>query len=77
MTKNITLAIDDEVLARVRRIAAEKNTTVNALVREYLTHLAGREDRVREAVRQLKEASENSELKVGPITWKRDDLYER
>ena len=39
--KNITLAIEDEVLDKVRVVAAEKRTTVNALVREYLTELAG------------------------------------
>ncbi len=38
--KNITLAVDDEVLAAVRKLAAERNTTVNGLVRDYLTSLA-------------------------------------
>lgn len=44
MTKNITLAVDDEVLSQVSRIAAERNTSVNALVSEYLTHLAKGQD---------------------------------
>ena len=30
--KNITLAIDEEILDKVRIVAAEKKTTVNALV---------------------------------------------
>ena len=34
--KNITLAVDEDVLDRVRVIAAERKTTVNGLVREYL-----------------------------------------
>ena len=34
--KNITLAIDEEVLRAARIYAAEHDTTVNALVREYL-----------------------------------------
>jgi len=42
--KNITLSVDENilatVLATVRRYAAERNSTVNALVREYLTGLA-------------------------------------
>jgi Arc/MetJ family transcription regulator len=75
--KNITLAIDDDVLAKVRRIAVEKNTTVNALVREYLAHLAGREDRVRQAMAELDRMTHNSSVEVGKITWKRDDLHER
>ena len=75
--KNITLSIDEEVLAAVRKIAAEKNTTVNAIVREHLKNLAGREDRVKEAVRRIKKLGKTSVLEVGPIAWKRDDLHER
>ena len=54
--KNITLSIDENVLAAVRRHAAERNSTVNALVREYLTNLAAhdtRADRARARLRQL------------------------
>jgi plasmid stability protein len=43
--KNITLNVDEDVLSAVRRHAAEHNSTVNALVREYLTNLAAQENR--------------------------------
>jgi len=43
--KNITLAVDADVLADVRRYAAQHNTTVNALVRGALEDLAERERR--------------------------------
>ena len=33
--KNITLAIDEEILDKVRIVAAEKRTTVNAMVRNF------------------------------------------
>jgi len=75
--KNITLAIDEEVLAKVRRLAARKNTTVNALVREFLEHLAGRDDRVKQAMAELDELTARSGVEVGEITWTRDDLHER
>ena len=35
--KNITLAINEEILRAARRYAANHDTTVNALVRDYLT----------------------------------------
>jgi hypothetical protein len=35
--KNITLSVDEKVLAVVRRHAAERNCSFNALVRNYLT----------------------------------------
>ncbi len=38
--KNITLAIEEDVLREARKIAAERETTVIALVREYLGNLA-------------------------------------
>ena len=34
--KNLTVAVHDDFLDRVREIAAERKTTVNGLVREYL-----------------------------------------
>ena len=40
--KNITLAIDDEVLAKVRAYATEQKTTVNAIVRQHLDETGGR-----------------------------------
>ena len=46
--KNITLAIDEDVLAKVRRLAAAKDTTVNGLVRQHLTHLAEQDDRAKQ-----------------------------
>ena len=75
--KNITLAIDEDVLAKVRRIAAEKNTTVNAIVRDHLTQLATREDQSKAAIEELFRLSDESGAEIGPITWKREDLYER
>ena len=39
----ITVSIDDEIAEKVRRIAADKNTTLTAMVREYLTSVANTE----------------------------------
>lgn len=36
---NLTLSIPDPDLARARRVAAARDTTVNALVRDYLARL--------------------------------------
>jgi hypothetical protein len=42
---NITLSVDEKVLAVVRRHPAEQNSSVNALVRDYSTNLATQEYR--------------------------------
>ena len=75
--KNITLAVDEGVLEEVRRFAARRNTSVNALVREHLARIAKNENRVRDAMRELREMSDRSNAEVGPITWTRDELYDR
>jgi len=74
--KNITLAVDEEVLAAARRYAVEHNSSVNALVREHLSDIARREDRARGARARLLELSKRSRLKLGRKTWTRQDLHE-
>ena len=75
--KNITLSVDDEVLAAVRRYTAEQNSSVNALVRAYLTDLAGHQDRARRARARLRQLSKQSKGRLGKKTWARQDLHER
>ena len=43
MTKNITLAIDEDLLQRVRVLAAMKRTSVNEMVRQFLEREVQRE----------------------------------
>jgi hypothetical protein len=75
--KNITLSVDEELLASARRYAAERNATVNGLVREFLTDIARREDRARRARRRIRELSRTSPGRVGSRSWTRDDLHGR
>jgi hypothetical protein len=73
--KNITLSVDENVLTEVRRRAAERNTTVNALVREYLTSLAAHENRASSARARLRQLSRQSEGQLGKKAWSREDLH--
>jgi hypothetical protein len=73
-TQNLTLSIDKDVLLQARKYALEHNTTVNRLVRDYLAGLADRDERRRRA---LEHFLNGPRFKIGPITWKREDLYER
>jgi predicted HicB family RNase H-like nuclease len=38
---NVTLSIDEKLLARARELAHERGTSVNQLVRDYLERLTG------------------------------------
>ena len=75
--RNITLSVDEKVLDVVRRHAVEHNSTVNALVRDYLTNLAAHADRAKNARARLRELSAESSGRLGKKTWTRDDLHDR
>jgi len=73
---NITLSVDDEVIAQARRQAAAMGTSVNQLVREYLEQLAGKADPNADAA----EFERLSRLAHGDSRgWKfnREELHER
>jgi Family of unknown function (DUF6364) len=74
---NITLSVDEKILAVVRRYAAEQNSSINALVRDYLTNLATQEDRATRARARLRELSAESDGRLGRKAWSRDDLHGR
>ncbi len=75
---NITLSIDEETVKKVRKIAVDRDTTLTAMVRDYLTSVADSDavDR-KEQVARLMRSVERSSRDMGPRTWTRDDLYDR
>lgn len=75
--KNITLSVNEEVVRTVRRYAVDHGSTVNGLVREFLTDLANRESRAGKARRRLLELSKRSTARVGSSSWTREELHER
>ena len=75
--KNITLSVDERVLTAVRRYAAQRDSSVNGLVRDFLAEIAQREDRARNARKQLRKLSERSSARIGRRSWDRDELHGR
>ena len=75
---NITLSVDEQIVKKVRRIAAEKDTTLTAMVRDYLTSVANSDtvDR-KEQIARLEESYARLSRDMGPRNWTRDDLYDR
>src|SRR5574341_1112427 len=70
-TQNLTLAIESDLLLEARKLALERRTTVNQLVRDYLAALVKEQERKQAARARLKAAMEEGLVEVGPITWKR------
>jgi len=75
--KNVTIALDDSLLREARRIAADRSTSLNAMIRDFLEELSQRESRAVKARRRIVELCRESQARVGPRTWSRDELHER
>ena len=75
---NITLTIDDDIVKKVRRIAVDNDTTLTAMVREYLTSVANSDATARhEHVARLKESFQKMSRDMGPREWTREELHAR
>jgi len=74
--KNITLAIDEEVLDKARVVAARRRATVNAMVRDFLTKIAASDQK--RARRDLLLPMRTSEGRMAPnAKFSREDSHER
>ncbi|MFH1983554.1 MAG: DUF6364 family protein [Pseudomonadota bacterium] len=75
---NITLSVDDEVIKKVRKVAIDKNTTLTAMVREYLVEIANRDHHKKsETIQALEQSIRRLSRDMGIRQWKREDLYDR
>ena len=74
---NLTITIDKEILQRARIRAIEEDTSVNAVVRQYLESYAGVAQRRREALEHLLRLSKTARTARGSATWTRDQLHDR
>jgi hypothetical protein len=68
--------VDEKILAAVRRYATERDSSVNGLVREFLSRIAFSTGRAQKARSRMAELSRRSPARIGAITWKRDDLHD-
>ena len=74
---NLTITIDDDLLRKARIRALEQGTSVNAILRDYLTAFAGAGDAQARALADLLALSCASTARRGSATWTRDELHER
>ncbi|MCC7241887.1 MAG: hypothetical protein IT180_08170 [Acidobacteria bacterium] len=74
---NLTITVDDELLRKARIRAAERGTSVNAVLREHLEAWSGAQDERRRAIDRFLEAARRSRASSGGRKWTRDELHER
>ena len=78
-TQNITLSLPRALLKRIKRLAADRDTSVSALMTEALSRLADEDHRYSVAQKRSLAAlkSPRSLGTQGRRTWLRDELHER
>ncbi|MCD6225372.1 MAG: hypothetical protein J7K32_07650 [Deltaproteobacteria bacterium] len=75
---NITLSVNDDIIKKVRKIAIDKNTTLTALVRDFLTTIAKQDVQHRKkAAEKIGESFKTKSRNMGVREWTREALHER
>jgi predicted transcriptional regulator len=78
-SRNVTLALPEELLRRLRILAAHRDTSISALLTTALSELVDQEDGYAEArdatIRDLERGYDLGTR--GQITWTRDSLHDR
>jgi len=75
--KNLTVSLDDETYRRARIIAAERDTSVSALVKRFLTELAAEESEFERLKRLESEARGRIVHFSASDRLPRDEVYDR
>ena len=75
--RNITVSIDDETYKRARVAAAERDTSVSALVKAYLGQLASQETEIERLKRQEREIRSSITAFNASDRLSREDLHSR
>lgn len=72
---NVTLSIDEHLVAEARRVAASRGTTLDELIRDYLVALIQVDD-MQKVVSQLENLWASGDCR-SDSDWSRDEVHER
>lgn len=75
--KNITVSLDDETYRRARVIAAERDTSVSALVKQFLVELASEESEAERLKREERALRQSISDFDASDRLSRDDVHRR
>ena len=75
--KNITVSLDDETYRRARMIAAQRDTSVSALVKQFLVELASGESEAERLKREERTLRERIVDFDASDRLSRDDVHRR
>lgn len=72
--KNVTIALQEDLLDQGREYAHKHHTTLNALIRDTLARRVMRQKR-KDSAQELFLLMDQARISSGDHTWKREDLY--
>jgi phage shock protein A len=75
--KNITVSLDDETYRRARMVAAERDTSLSALVKGFLKQLGSGESETERLKKQERALREQIKTFSARHRISRDELYDR
>jgi hypothetical protein len=75
--KNITVSVEEEVYRRARVKAAERDTSVSALVKDFLVALASEEPSIQRLEREERELRARIRAFTGGNRLSRDEAHRR
>lgn len=75
--RNITVSLDDNTYRRARMIAAERDTSISALVKEFLVRLGTGESQVERLKREERALRERITSFRASDKQSRDELHDR
>ncbi len=73
----LTITVPEEILKSARRRALEQGTSVNAVLRDYLSQFVGTQPAQANAAKRVVELSRTAGSGRGKAKWTRDDIHER
>ncbi len=75
--KNLTLALDEDLIVKARVVAARRRTSLTSLVRRSIEDLVSGDQLQARARTRLRALMRDPALKIGKSRWTRDELHER
>ena len=76
-TRNITLSLPDELIRRAKILAAERESSVSAIVSELLVQVVGGREAYDELWEHEEQVMASGPIEVGQVGWTRDELHQR
>jgi hypothetical protein len=75
--RNLTLATDDATLKAARKLAIDRSTSVNQMVREFLERFVAGDDPKRTALAAMDQFFASPGGAIGDGRWSRERIHER